>query len=162
MKQRIAGTAPIIIVRPFNTFGPYQSTKAIIPELILNCLMGRPVRTTGGEQTREFNFVSNIVDGLILAGQYAEKVEGPINLASGVEVPIRDVVKKIAALTATQSHVEIGALPYRPTEIWRMFADRQRAESILKWQPKVSLDEGLKLTVDWFREYVREAHLAHA
>jgi UDP-glucose 4-epimerase len=155
MKQRIGGTVPIMIVRPFNTFGPYQSTKAIIPELILNCLQGRPVRTTGGEQTREFNFVSNIVDGLMLAAQHGEGVEGPINLASGAEVPIRDVVKKISALTETKSKLEIGGLPYRPTEIWRMFADRKRAETILAWEPRVSLDEGLKITVDWFREYLR-------
>jgi len=162
MKQRISGTVPIVIVRAFNTFGPYQSTKAIIPELILNCIEGRPVRTTKGEQTREFNFVSNIVDGLVLAAQHKDPVEGPINLASGVEVPIRDVVKKIADLTGTKSKVEIGALPYRPTEIWRMFADRKRAETILGWQPKISLDEGLKITTEWFREYVRDGRLVHA
>jgi UDP-glucose 4-epimerase len=154
MKQRISGAVPIVVVRPFNTFGPYQSTKAIIPELILNCLQGTPIRTTAGEQTREFNFVGNIVDGLVRAGEHTGSVEGPVNLASGTEVPIREVVKKIAAWTETRSEIEIGALPYRPTEIWRMFADRERAETILGWQPKISLDEGLKITIDWFREYL--------
>jgi UDP-glucose 4-epimerase len=162
MKQRMSGTVPIMIVRAFNTFGPYQSSKAIIPELILNCLQGRPVLTTAGEQTREFNFVTNIVDGLVLAAQKPEKVEGPINLASGVEVPIRDVVKKIADLTQTKSKVEIGALPYRPTEIWRMFADCKRAETLLGWEPKVNLDEGLKITADWFRGYLHDGHSAGA
>jgi UDP-glucose 4-epimerase len=155
MKQRIQGAVPIVIVRPFNTFGPYQSSKAIIPELITDCLKGNPIRTTLGEQTREFNFVDNIVDGIIKAGEHRGSVDGPINIAAAEEVKIRDVVKKIAALTHTKSTLEIGALPYRPTEIWRMYADRSRAETILGWKPRIALDEGLKKTVDWFREYLR-------
>lgn len=154
MKQRMRGAVPIVVVRPFNTFGPYQSSKAIIPELIIDCLKGNPIRTTRGEQTREFNYVANIVDGLIKAAEYTGVIEGPVNLASAEEVQIREVVQKIAALTNTTSKIEIGALPYRPTEIWRMYADRSRAESILGWNPAISLEEGLKLTVDWFREYV--------
>jgi UDP-glucose 4-epimerase len=155
MRQRISGAVPIVVVRPFNTFGPYQSTKAIIPELIIDCLKGNPIRTTLGEQTREFNFVENIVDALIKAGEHPGGVEGPINIAAAEEVPIRDVVKKIVALTHTHSQVDIGALPYRPTEIWRMYADSTRAERILRWKPRISLDEGLKKTVDWFRNYLK-------
>jgi len=154
MKQRVKGSVPIVVVRAFNTFGPYQSSKAIIPELILDCLQGNPIRTTAGEQTREFNFVENIVDGLIRAGEYRGSVEGPINLASAEEVQIREVVKKIAALTQTKAKIDIGALPYRPTEIWRMYADRNRAEAILGWKPRIGLEEGLKLTIEWFRSYL--------
>jgi UDP-glucose 4-epimerase len=155
MKQRMSGAVPILIVRPFNTFGPYQSSKAIIPELIIKCLMGDALQTTAGEQTREFNFVDNIVDGIIKAGEHTGACAGPINIAAGEEVPIREVVTRIATLTNTRSKVEIGALPYRPTEIWRMYADPSRAESILGWKPRIGLDEGLKRTVDWFREYLR-------
>ena len=155
MKQRISEQLPIVIVRPFNAFGPYQSSKAIIPELIVNCLLGRPIRTTPGEQTREFNYVGNLVDGFIKAAEYPGGIEGPINLASGEEVRIRDLVQKIAVLTESKSSVEIGSLPYRPTEIWRMFADRTRAETSLGWTPQTSLDEGLRLTVEWFKAYLR-------
>jgi UDP-glucose 4-epimerase len=161
MKQRMKGSGRIVVLRPFNAYGPYQSTKAIIPELIINCLKGKPIRTTKGEQTREFNYVGNLVDGLILAADHPSNIEGPVNLASGEEVAIRDLVKKIAALTDTKSSIEIGALEYRPTEIWRMFADSSRARSLFGWTPRVSLDEGLKLTVDWYREYLANggAHL---
>jgi UDP-glucose 4-epimerase len=155
MKQRIAGSVPIVVVRGFNTFGPYQSAKAIIPELIINCLKGEPIRTTLGEQTREFNFVENIVDGVIKAAQHPAHIEGPINIAAAEEVRIRDVVTRIAALTHTKSSLEIGALPYRPTEIWRMYADPSRAENILGWKAQIPLDEGLKRTVNWFREYLK-------
>jgi nucleoside-diphosphate-sugar epimerase len=157
MKRRVGGRTAIVVLRPFNTFGPYQSAKAVIPELILNCLQGRPIRTTKGEQTREFNYVENIVDGLILAAEHPGPINGPVNLAAGEEVPIRDLVLTIAELTETQSAIEIGALPYRPTEIWRMYADSSRARELLGWRPSVHLREGLRLTVEWFREYLRES-----
>ncbi|HEX3559057.1 MAG TPA: GDP-mannose 4,6-dehydratase [Pyrinomonadaceae bacterium] len=157
MKQRIGGGVSVVILRPFNTFGPYQSAKAVIPELIIDCLRGNPIRTTGGEQTREFNYVENIVDGLVSAAAHEGQVDDVMNLASGEEVSIRDLVGKIAGLTNSSSEIEIGALPYRPTEIWRMFADSARARATLGWRPKINLDEGLKKTVEWFREYYREA-----
>ena len=153
LKQRIGGGSSIVIVRPFNAYGPYQSAKAIIPELILNCLRGLPIRTTKGEQTREFNHVSNLVDGIILAGSHPGPLEGPFNLAAGEEVRICDLVRTIAELTETKSAIEIGALPYRPTEIWRMYADASRAHEILGWKPAISLRDGLKQTVEWFRRH---------
>ncbi len=156
LKQRVADSFPIIIVRPFNVYGPYQSSKAIIPELIINCLKGMPVRTTKGEQTREFNFVTDICDGLIKAALHPNPVEGPINIAAGEEVRICDLVRMIAELTETRSSVEIGALPYRPTEIWRMYADATRAHQLLGWKPQTHIKEGLRQTVDWFRNHLRE------
>jgi len=153
MTQRVEDGPAIAIVRAFNTYGPYQSAKAVIPELILNCLRGNPIRTTRGEQTREFNFVTDIVDGLVRAALHPEPIEGPINLASGEEVAIRDLVRKIATLTETRSSLEIGDLPYRPTEIWRMYADSSRARELLGWEPRMGLEQGLKRTIDWFRDY---------
>jgi UDP-glucose 4-epimerase len=152
LKQRIGGPMSIVILRPFNAFGPYQSTKAIIPELIIKSLRGEPIRTTGGEQTREFNFVTNLTDGMIRAAEHPEKIDGPVNLAAAEEITIRDLVAKIAELTETCSSIEIGALPHRPNEIWRMYGDSTRAREILGWTPKVSLEQGLQITVDWFRE----------
>ena len=116
-------------------------------------VVGKP---TKGEQTREFNFVDNIIDGLILAASHPGKVDGVMNLAGGEEIEIRNLVNKIAELTETRSRIEIGALPYRPTEIWRMFADSSRARNTIGWQPRVRLEDGLKQTVSWFREYYRD------
>ena len=156
LRQRMEGSFPIVIVRPFNVYGPYQSSKAIIPELIINCLLGHPIRTTKGEQTREFNFISDIVEGLFKAAQCPTRIDGPVNIAAGHEVRICDLVRKIAAITNTKSQLEIGVIPYRPTEIWRMFADSTRAQELFGWRPQVGLDEGLKITVDWFRQYLVE------
>jgi nucleoside-diphosphate-sugar epimerase len=155
MKQHMHAGTEIVVLRPFNAFGPYQSSKAIIPELITNCLLGRPIRTTKGEQTREFNYVENLVDGFMLAANHPTPIDGPVNLAAAEEVRICDLVTTIHSLTESRSPLEIGALPYRPTEIWRMFADNSRARTILGWQPRVNLSEGLKRTVEWFRGYLK-------
>jgi nucleoside-diphosphate-sugar epimerase len=77
-----------------------------------------------------------------------------MNLAGGEEVPIRDLVRKIVDLTESRSRVEIGALPYRPNEIWRMRGDGTRARQVLGWKPQVSLEAGLKISVDWYRDQI--------
>jgi UDP-glucose 4-epimerase len=154
MQQQITNDASIVIVRPFNVFGPYQSSKALIPELIFRMLRGERVQTTKGEQTREFNFVSDIVEGLIKAASSRKRIEGPVNLATGKEVKIRDLAKLIAKLSDTKSRIEVGALPYRPTEIWRMCADSSRARKLLGWKPEVTLEDGLRMTIDWARQYL--------
>jgi len=160
MRQRLR-PEQVVVLRAFNTFGPWQSTKAVIPELILACLEASPVRTTKGEQTREFNFVEDIVDGIVRAGLHRGALPGPVNLAAGQEIAIRDLVRRIAELTGATDRVEIGALPTRPNEIWRMYADATRARTELGWQPRTGFDDGLRRTVEWFREYVAERGRHH-
>ncbi|MFQ5801321.1 MAG: GDP-mannose 4,6-dehydratase [Candidatus Methylomirabilales bacterium] len=147
---------PVVVVRPFNAFGPYQSPRAVVAELIIKCLRGEDVVTTEGHQTRDFNFVENLVDGFIVAGIRAG-IEGEvINLGSGVELSIRELVAKIHALTSSRSRLRIGDLPYRPGEITRMVADSCKAERLLGWSPRVDLDKGLELTIEWYRRFLAE------
>ena len=146
---------PIVCVRPFNTFGPYQSERAVIPELIIKCLRGAVVETTEGKQTREFNYVDNIVDGFLAVADIDTAPDKVINIGMGQEIAICDLVRKIHELTDSKSELRIGALPDRDTEIWRMCAGNTRAREMLGWQPAVSFDEGLKRTIDWFRRYVK-------
>ena len=155
---------PITIVRSFNNFGPYQSQRAVIPELIIKCLKGEPIETTEGKQTREFNLVTNIVDGLLLAAEKEEAIGEIINLGSGKDISIADLAKKIHELTGSKSRLKIGSLKYRPTEIWKMYCDSSKAKKMLGWEPKVSFDEGLKITVAWFKKfyeayYSKDSHL---
>ncbi len=160
MKQRLGGDTSIVLLRPFNAFGPYQSTKAIIPEVILKCLRGEPIRTTLGEQTRDFNFVTNLTDAMLLAAEYPERIDGPMNIAGGEELAIRDLVPRIVAVTESSSRIEIGALPYRPNEIWRMRGDAPRARNVLGWKPRVNLDEGLRITAAWYRDQLMRGNPA--
>ena len=146
---------PIAILRPFNTFGPYQSPRAIIGELIIKCLNGQKIDTTKGEQTREFNYVSNIVDGFVLAIENKQKVIGKIiNLGGGEEISISDLVLMIHELTSSTSELNIGALDYRPTEIWRMYTDAKISRTLLKWEPKINFKTGLAKSIKWYRNYL--------
>ena len=147
---------PIVIIRPFNAFGPYQSPKAIIPEVIIKCLQGKNIETTEGMQTREFNYVSNLVDGFMLAAENNNSVGEIINMGWGGEIRIKDLMLKIHEMTESKSDLQIGKLPHRPTEIWRMCADNTKASKLLNWTPRVTFDEGLLKTIDWYRTYVDE------
>jgi len=152
MKQHVFDL-PIVIIRPFNAFGPYQSTRAIIPEIITKCLSGAEIATTPGEQTREFNYIDNLVDGFLLAAVEIKAIGEIINIGSGKDISIKDLVTKIHTLSKSESDLKIGTLEYRPTEIWRMFSDNKKAKKILGWEPKISFEEGLIKTIEWFREY---------
>lgn len=143
----------IVAVRAFNTFGPYQSDRAVIPELIIKCLRGVPIETTQGVQTREFNYVDNIVEGLI-AVMTGAPFDGPANIGSNREIAIRDLVKSIHQACDSKSELRIGALPDRPTEIWRMCSDYSRVSKLFQWEPRVSFEDGLRVTVEWFKKYV--------
>ncbi|MFH2084656.1 MAG: GDP-mannose 4,6-dehydratase, partial [Candidatus Omnitrophota bacterium] len=153
MKQRQASN-PIAVIRPFNAFGPYQSTRAVIPELIVKCLTGAPVLTTEGKQTREFNFVTDLAEGMILAALSDKAIGEIINLGTGKDIAIRDVVKLIHKRTKSKSELRIGGLPTRPNEIWKMSSDAAKAKKILGWEPKVTFEKGLDMTIEWFRKYL--------
>jgi len=144
---------PIVVIRPFNAFGPFQSPRAVIAELIIKCLHGGTVKTTEGRQTREFNFVGNLVDGFIKAATVEKAVGEIINLGSGREISIKKLVKDIHRLSGSESKLRIGALRYRPTEIWRMSANNNKAKKILNWTPEVSFEDGLVKTIAWYRKF---------
>jgi len=152
--KRHQSSQPIVCVRPFNTFGPYQSDRAIIPELIIKCLRNMSIETTEGRQTREFNYVDNIIDALLLVAEVGPPLDKVINIGSNKEIAISELVKKIHEFTESKSDLRIGALPYRPTEIWNMCADNTRVEQVLGWKPRVSFDEGLRYTIDWYRKFI--------
>ena len=152
--QRHVYQKPVAIVRPFNCFGPYQSPRAVIAEMIIKCLRGEPIEATEGKQTREFNYVSNLVEGFLLAATHEKAIGETINLGCGEEIAIRDLISKIHSYTNSRSELRIGSLPYRPTEIWRMKADGGKAAALMGWKPTIGLDEGLKLTIDWYRRFL--------
>ncbi|MDI6639972.1 MAG: GDP-mannose 4,6-dehydratase [Methanocellales archaeon] len=157
MKQHM-NESPIVILRPFNAYGPYQTTKAIIPELIMNCLNGVTIKATEGRQTREFNYVEDLVDGFILAGENKNALGETINLGNGMEVSIRDLISMIVKLTKADVEVKMGAIPYRPTEIWRMCADNTKARDVLGWNPQTSLEEGLRRTIEWYKSSMHKIY----
>ena len=143
---------PIVMLRPFNAYGPAQTVDRVIPEIIVRGLRGEPMLMTQGRQTREFNFVEDLVDGLVRAGA-APGIEGQLfNLGCGEDVSIRDVAKLVLDLLGNPVEPEFGAIPERPTEIWTMRSDSSRARDVLGWEPRHSLVDGLRKTINWYRE----------
>ncbi|MBU2541451.1 MAG: GDP-mannose 4,6-dehydratase [Candidatus Omnitrophica bacterium] len=144
---------PIVILRPFNAFGPFQSPRAIIAEIIIKCLKGEDIVTTEGIQTRDFNYVENLIDGFLLASSVKKAVGEIINIGSGKEISIKELVKKIHKLADSKSKLCIGKMPYRPTEIWRMAASNKKASKLLGWRQKISFEEGLLRTINWYQKF---------
>ncbi len=144
----------LLCVRPFNTFGPFQSEKAIIPEIIIKCLLDREIKTTGGKQTREFNYIDNIIDGILYLNKKVKNSFEPINIGSNQPISIKNLVKKIHSFTGSQSKLKIGSLKYRPNEIWKMQANNKFITS-RGWKPKTSFDKGLKDTITWYKKFRR-------
>jgi len=154
---------PIVMLRPFNAFGPRQSPDRIIPEVIVSALTGVDIAMTTGRQTREFNYVSDLVDGFVRAAQAGKPAHGQIiNLGCGDEHSMREIAERIVALTGSRIQLRLGALPHRPTEIWRMFCDNTKARDLLGWTPGHTLDEGLRPTVDFYRDELKRGDSPYA
>jgi nucleoside-diphosphate-sugar epimerase len=142
---------PIVMVRPFNAYGPWQTPDRVIPEIIGRAVRGEELKMTQGKQTREFNFVEDLVDGFLLLGT-TPGIDGELfNLGCGEEVSMRDLATTILDLMGNPIEPSFGALADRPTEIWRMFCDSSKARERLGWKPQHSLADGLQKTIDWYR-----------
>jgi nucleoside-diphosphate-sugar epimerase len=144
---------PIITLRPFLTYGPGQEGNMLIPSLIKKAIKGETFEMTQGEQTREFNYVDDIVDGFIKASISPGAIGEIINIGNGLEYKIRDVVEMVLRLMNSSLKPKFGALGYRPGETWHFYCDNTKAREILGWEPKVALEDGLKRTIDWFQKH---------
>lgn len=145
---------PLVTVRPFNTFGPRQTARAVIPTIINQCLGADSIKLGNVHPTRDFNYVSNTVDGFLLAALSGEAVGKTINLGSNRETSIKKLAELIIQQIGRPITVEVDEQRVRPkgSEVERLYADNTLARTLLKWEPRVSLDEGLKYTIDWWRE----------
>jgi nucleoside-diphosphate-sugar epimerase len=147
---------PIVRIRPFNAYGPGQTPDRVIPEIIVRAIRGDELLMTSGRQTREFNYVEDLVDGFVRAS-LAPDVDGElINVGCGEEVSMADLATRILRLMGDPITAKLGALPDRPIEIWRMYCDNTKARELLDWKPLNSLDEGLARTIDWYRREITD------
>ena len=147
---------PIVCLRPFNAYGPWQSGDRIIPELILAGLRGKPLRMTEGRQTREFTFVEDQVDAFVRA-LVTPGIDGEvINIGRGEEVSMREIALTVLDLLGNPIEPEFGALPARPNEVQRMVGDPTRAQALLGWRAEHSLAAGLEKTIAWYRQHLPE------
>jgi NAD dependent epimerase/dehydratase len=148
---------PVVTVRPFNTFGPRQSARAVIPTIITQCLSGQTVRLGSLNPTRDLNYVANTVEGFMLAACSPDAIGKTVNLGSGREISIGDLAHLIAKMLNCTVSIESDNMRIRPdkSEVERLLADNSLAKEILGWTPQVDLEQGLGLTIDWVRQHMK-------
>jgi NAD dependent epimerase/dehydratase len=161
---------PVVIIRPFNTFGPRQSARAVIPTIICQALTCKTIKLGTVDVTRDYTFVKDIVAGFIKAAESDKTIGETINLGSGKEISIKELAEKIVTIINRDSKaktkgnekekitIEHDKNRIRPekSEVRRLLADNSKAKKILGWKPQYSLEEGLEQTIAWIAENIKE------
>jgi NAD dependent epimerase/dehydratase len=150
---------PVTIVRPFNTYGPRQSARAVIPTIITQIANGkRSLKLGAVHPTRDFNFVSDTVSGFIAALKSEQVLGEVVNVGSNFEISVGDTARAIAELMGAQVEITTDDQRLRPekSEVERLWAANAKAKTLMGWQPAYGGGEGLRRglaeTIAWFRE----------
>jgi len=141
-----------VVLRLFTPYGRWEHPRRLMPHTILSALDGRDVQISQGKQRRDYCYIDDVVDALILTGTQPVPPGTVLNICSGQGVPIRDVVELTLELMGNPVRALVGALPTRPDEIWEMSGDITAAREVLGWEPRTGLENGLCKTIAWFTE----------
>lgn len=149
---------PVVTVRPFNTYGPRQSTRAVIPTIITQALTAKRVVLGSLVPRRDFTFVSDTVAGFLKAADASDAGGTTLNLGTGRDVSIEEVAQMIFALVGHPLEIAIDTKRVRPkeSELDRLCSNPALAAQVLGWRPQVSLEEGLTQTIAWMREHIAD------
>lgn len=147
---------PVVTIRPFNTYGPRQSARAVIPTIITQVLTSDIVIIGSTHPKRDFTYIDDTIEGYMKIAEKDGIFGNVINIGSNNETSIGDLIEKIKSITGKKTKVKTEEERVRPekSEVLRLCADNSRAKELLGWEPKVSLDEGLKSTVEWISENI--------
>jgi len=150
---------PVAIVRPFNTYGPRQSARAVIPAIITQIAAGaRTIKLGALHPTRDFNYIKDTVEGFIAVAESERSVGEVINIGSNFEISIGDTVQEIAKLMNVNINIETDDIRLRPdkSEVERLWADNRKALELTGWKPfyggKEGFKQGLTETIEWFNK----------
>lgn len=145
---------PVTILRPFNTFGPRQSARAVIPTVIRQLLAGDDVRIGNTTPTRDWNFVTNTVSGFVTTALSDAAIGKTVHFGSGEEYSVGGMIEAVGRILGRAPRIITEAERMRKdgSEVERLIADNSYATELLGWKPDVSFEQGLARTVDWFRD----------
>lgn len=145
---------PVATMRPFNTYGPRQSARAVIPTIIVQALTEGVIKLGATTPTRDFTFVKDTIQGFIKIGQNDNTIGQVINIGSGFEISIGKLADKIAKIMGKEITVQTEEQRLRPekSEVNRLLADNTKADQLVNWKPDYTLDQGLAITVEWIKE----------
>jgi nucleoside-diphosphate-sugar epimerase len=147
---------PVVTIRPFNTYGPRQSARAVIPTIISQALNREEVKLGSLDPSRDFTFVADTVEGFLRVASADHVLGEEINLGNDNTIRIGDLVEKIFGLIGRNPRVMIDPQRIRPdkSEVLKLWASNQKAKELIGWEPRVSLDEGLRRTIDWISAHL--------
>lgn len=143
---------PVAIIRPFNTYGPRQSARAIIPTIITQALTGTTIKLGSTTPKRDLTYVEDTVNGFIKVAESKKAIGEVINISSNTEITIGDLAKKIIEIIGqAQFKVKPDKKRVRPkaSEVMRLKGDNRKARKLLGWKPMTTMDEGLAITIKW-------------
>lgn len=147
---------PIATIRPFNTYGPRQSARAVIPTIITQALVQEKVALGATHPTRDYTYVDDQVQAFLLVAESPKTVGETINVGSNHEISIGAIAEMVASLIGKEIEIVTENARLRPerSEVERLWCDNTRARDLLGWSPAVTLEEGLLRTIAWFREHL--------
>ncbi len=142
---------PVATIRPFNTYGPRQSARAVIPTIVTQALSQDAIHLGNLSPTRDLNFVLDTVEGFIRMAETPSVVGQVVNIGTGKEISIGDLALLIMKLMQVQKPIVTEDLRLRPeaSEVDRLCADNSKATDFLEWSPNFTLEEGLTKTIHW-------------
>lgn len=143
---------PVSIVRPFNTYGPRQSARAIIPTIITQIASGiREIKVGDLTPTRDFNYVADTCAGFIAIARSADTIGEEVNIATGREVTMQQTLETIASLMGADVKWTVDPERLRPSksEVRRLLGSNEKIRRLTGWEPRYSLEQGLQATIDW-------------
>jgi nucleoside-diphosphate-sugar epimerase len=143
--------------RIFFLYGPYEHPDRLVASVIRSLLAGEPARCSHGNQIRDFLFAADVAGALVALLE--SDVTGPINVASGQPVALKEIVNHIGGLIGRPELIRLGAIPAAPTDTRLVVADTTRLADALAWRPAYNLEAGLTKTIDWWRAH---AHIGAA
>ena len=147
---------PIATIRPFNTFGPRQSLRAIIPTIISQAMQGTKIRLGNIKPRRDFLFVKDTVRGFIELGKCDEAVGRVINIGTGKDISIEELAKEIFDQIGKKGEIVVEDQRIRPekSEVMQLLSDTQLAHKLFGWAPRYTLESGLRETIEWYRRHL--------
>lgn len=152
---------PVVTIRPFNSYGPRQSARAVIPAMITQALTSDEIKLGNTETLRDFTFVTDTAEGFMAAAEIEKAVGKVINIGSGREISIGQLAQVIGSAVGHPVTIKLEEKRLRPgrSEVTRLLADNRLAKEILNWEPCITIEKGIKLTITWISAHLNRYQL---